>query len=177
MTFSPAWNATFAKPLLNQCIALVQRDQASAISVVNPALNPISQFHKGSGMRTALPWLTLAVDSITFSEGTPFLRASRSVISLSLDVGQFDQEFAQDNAQDYARVLDMIITSASGSDWVTPLPISLETVPGGITTPPAAGAVKEVFVSAHRYSKVLQPGLSTPVMNAALEVIFTLQET
>lgn len=177
MTYTPAWNATFAKPLLNQCIALIQRDQASAIALVNPALAPIAQFHKGAAVRTSLPWLTVAVESVAFTESTPFVRASRSAVSLSLDVGQFDQEFAQDNAQDYARVLDMVITSASGADWVTPLPITLETVPGGLTTPPAAGAVKEVFVAAQRFSKALQPGLSTPVMNATLEVIFELQET
>ena len=41
MTYVPAWNAQFAKPLLNQCIAIIQRDQAADIDIVNPAIQPI----------------------------------------------------------------------------------------------------------------------------------------
>ena len=53
---------------------------------------------------------------------------------------------AVDNAQDYARMLDVVVTSASTSDFETPLPIVHPTVPGGWTSPPAAGCVKEVRV-------------------------------
>src|SRR5258708_11060139 len=145
MPYAPAWNSLFAKPLLNQIIAIIQRDQAAAISIVNSALAPIGEFHKGPGLRTAFPWLTLAADSTTFDrEGRQaFTRLSRTRVSIALDVGQFDQEMAQDSAQAYARVLDMVITTASGADWQTALPITHETVPGGTTTPPGAGAVKE----------------------------------
>src|SRR2546422_1787961 len=71
MPFTPAYNALFAKPLLNQLIAILQRDQAAAISVVNPALVPINEFHKGPGARTAFPWLTLAADSTEFDRESP----------------------------------------------------------------------------------------------------------
>src|SRR5712692_9116310 len=143
MPFTPAYNALFAKPLLNQCIAIIQRDQAAAVSIVNSALAPINEFHKGPGIRTALPWLTLVVDSIAFDRAAEvFTRHPTSRISLALAVGQFDQEMAQDNAQDYARVLDVVITTASAADWQTALPITHETVPSGTTTPPAAGAVR-----------------------------------
>src|SRR5579883_2728917 len=162
MVYIPAWNATFAKPLVNQVIAIIQRDQPAALSIVNPALAPIQEFHKGPGMRTAFPWLTLGVDKTEFDPGVSWIRAWRASLMLMLDVGQFDQEIAQDNSQDYAQLLDMILTTASGADW---------------TTPPAAGSVKEVFVESHRYSSVIQASLNAPVLRVILSVLFQVQET
>jgi hypothetical protein len=165
------------QPLLNQCIALIQRDQVSAFALVNPALGPIAEFHKGPGLRTALPWLTVSLDGLEFGEEALGTRQSRPRISLVLDVGQFDQEMAQDNAQDYARALDMIITTASESDWETALPISQETVPSGTTSPNAAGSVKEVFVASHRYSLAEVDEIQSPVLRVTLNVDFVLEET
>jgi hypothetical protein len=177
MSYTPAWNALFAKPLLNQCIAIIQRDQAAAIAIVNPALLPIGQFHKGPGLRTALPWLTLSLENLQFGEDVLGTRQSRSRIALTLDVGQFDQEMAQDNAQDYAHVLDMVITTASESDWETPLPISQETVPSGMTSPNAPGSLKEVFVASHRYGLATLDEIQTPVLRVTLNLDFVLEET
>ncbi len=177
MVYTPAWNAIFSKPLVNQAIALIQRDQSAALSIVNPALAPIQEFHKGPAMRTAFPWLTLAADKTEFNPGSPWTRAWSASLILTLDVGQFDQEIAQDNGQDYARALDMILTTASGADWTTPLPIVHETVLSGITSPLMAGSVKEVFVESHRYSSATQPGLSAPVLRVVLSVLFQVQET
>jgi len=177
LPFTPAYNALFAKPLLNQLIAILQRDQAAAISVVNPALVPINEFHKGPGARTAFPWLTLAADSTEFDRESPHTRRSVTRAALALDVGQFDQEMAQDNAQDYARVLDTVITSAPLSDFTTSLPITHETVPGGMTTPPAAGSVKEVFVESHAYGLVTLQNIEIPALRVTLAVLFELEET
>lgn len=183
MSYTPQWNATFAKPLINQVIALIQRDQAGAIEAVNPALPVISEFHKGPGVRTAFPWLLLTANSTVFQPDSPWMRASKTVINMLLDVGQFDQELAQDTAQDYARMLDMIITSANSgnssgvSSWETPLPIQHETVPSGITAPPQTGSVKEVFVESHRYSVVTAQEIQSPVLRVVLNVLFAMQET
>jgi hypothetical protein len=178
MSYTPVWpNSLFAKPLLNQIIALIQRDQGSAIAIVNPSLAPINEFHKGPGMHTALPWLTLAVDSLTFAADVLGTRQSLSRIALTLDAGQYDQEMTQDNAQDYTRVLDMVITSASESDWETPLAISEETVPGGMTTPSASGSIKEVFVESHHYGVVTLDEIQTPVLRVTLNLEITLEET
>ncbi|HEV3278299.1 MAG TPA: hypothetical protein VG860_15885 [Terriglobia bacterium] len=177
MAYTPAWNALFAKPLLNQCIALIQRDQAAAIAIVNPALLPIAEFHKGPGLRTALPWLTVSLDGFEFDEDVLGTRQSRPRIALTLDAGQFDQEMAQDNAQDYARVLDMVITTASETDWETPLAISQETVPSGITSPNAAGTIKEIFVASHRYGAATLDEIQAPVLRVTLNLDFVLEET
>lgn len=177
MGYTPQWNALFAKPLLNQAIAIIQRDQAAALAIVNPALSPIAEFHKGPGLRTVFPWLTLSLDGLAFAEDVLGTRQSRPRIALTLEVGQFDQELAQDNAQDYARVLDMVITTASDSDWEKPLPISQETVPSGMTSPNATGSVKEVYVESHRYSLVTLEAIETPVLRVAVNLEFVLEET
>lgn len=177
MPLVPAWSATFAKRLLNQLIAIIQRDQAAAIGVVNSALSPINEFHKGPALRTAFPWLTLAADSTAFDPQSPHTRRSQTRIALALDVGQFDQEMAQDNAQDYARVLDVIVTTATSSDWETALPITHETVPSGATTPPQAGSVKNVFLESHNYGLVTAQGIEIPVLRVTLSILFELEET
>lgn len=177
MTYNPVWSASFSKPLLNQAIAILQRDQTAAIAIVNPSLAPIAEFHKGPAPRTAFPWLTISAEQTDFDLSSPWTRAWRTTLTLTLDTGQFDQELAQDNAQDYARVIDMVITTATGADWITPLAVVHETVPGGITIPPEAGSVKEVFIASHRYSVVTGSGTDTPVMRAAIAAVFRLQET
>lgn len=170
-------NALFAKPLINQAIAILQRDQAAAIAIVNPALQPVSEFHKGPGYRTAFPWLILAVDGVTFDEARyPYTRSQDCRLSLVLDVGQFDQEMAQDNAQDYARIVDMVITSADYSDWTTSLAIIHETVPSGLTTTGSIGSVKEVFTVSHRYSLVTASEIPVPILRVTLNFKVVLEE-
>ncbi len=176
MSYTPAWNATFAKPLLNQVIAIIQRDQAAAIGIVNSQLAPINYFCKGPATRTGFPWLTLAADSTVFDHEASGTRKSVTRASLALDVGQFDQEMALDNAQDYAHVIDMVVTSVATADWETSLPIIHETVPGGMTTPPAAGSVKDVFVESHSYSSVRLKEIEAPVICVTLNMQFVLEE-
>lgn len=190
MAWQQAYNAQFAKPLVNQLIAIIQRDQASALSVINAAravdgnapLDPISEFHKGPGTRTGWPWLYLEVGPTAFtSDSDKAVRHEEVRITLALDTGQYDQEMAQEDAQDYGRMLDMVITSAgpwpSLGDWTSALAIQHETVPSGVTAPPAAGSVNDVFVESHVPSKVSLPGVDAPVMRISLTVMFELEET
>lgn len=177
MIYVAAWNAAFSKPLVNQAMAIIQRDQASAIALINPALAPVNEFHKGPAVRTAFPWLTLSVEQTDFDPSSPSTRSWSSVLTLSLETSQYDPEMAQDNAQDYASVLDIIMTTASGADWTTALPLVHETIPAGVTTPPAAGSVKSVFVKSHRFSPITRAGIDVPVMLAELTVVFRSQET
>jgi hypothetical protein len=188
--WTQAYSAQFAKPLVNQIIAIVQRDQTSALSVVNAAravdgnapLSAIAEFHKGPGPRTGWPWLYLAIDSTNFNHGDDQSTRHHEVrINVVLDTGQYDQEMAQEDAQDYARLLDMIITSAgpwpSFGDWMTPLPIQHETVPSSITVPNALGTVNDVFVESHIPSQVSLAEIDVPVMRVTLAVLFELEET
>jgi len=185
-----AYNAQFAKPLVNQLIAIIQRDQASALTVINAAratdgnqpLVPITEFHKGPGARTGWPWLSLEIGPTNFDRGDDRTTRHHEVrVNLALDTGQYDQEMAQEDAQDYGRLLDMIIASAgpwpSFGDWTTSLPIQHETVPSGMTVPNAAGTVNDVFVESHVPGQVSVPGTDVPIMRITLAVIFELEET
>ncbi len=190
MSWQQAYTAQFAKPLVNQLIAIIQRDQAAALSVINAAravdgnrpLCSIAEFHKGPGTRTGWPWLTLEVGPTNFERGDDKATRHHQVrINLVLDAGQYDQEMAQEDAQDYARMLDMIITSAgpwpSLGDWSSSLPIQHETVASGITVPNAAGTVNDVFVESHVPSQVSVPGIDVPIMRITLAVLFEMEET
>jgi hypothetical protein len=190
MSWTQAYQAQFAKPLVNQMIAIIQRDQTSALGVINAAraadgnqpLAAIAEFHKGPGPRMGWPWLSLEIGTTNFERGDDKTTRHHEVrISLALDTGQYDQEMAQEDALDYARLLDMIITSAgpwpSLGDWTTSLPIQHETVPSGTTMPNAGGTVNEVFVESHVPAKVSLPDVDVPVMRVTLSVLFELEET
>ncbi len=189
MSWQQAYTAQFAKPLVNQLIAIIQRDQAAALAVINAAravdgnqpLAGIAEFHKGPAPRTGWPWLTLEIGPTNFERGDDKVTRHHQVrINLALDAGQYDQEMAQEDAQDYARMLDMIITSAgpwpSLGDWTNSLPIQHETVPSGTTVPNAAGTVNDVFVESHVPGKVEVVGVDAPVMRVTLTVLFELEE-
>ena len=190
MSWTQAYQAQFAKPLVNQLLAIIQRDQTAALAVVNAAratdgnqpLCPVAEFHKGPGSRTGWPWLFVEVGPTNFVRGDDKTTRHYQVrISLALDTGQYDQEMAQEDAQDYARMLDMIISSAgpwpSLSDWTTALSIQHETLQNGRTTPNAAGTVNDVFVESHTPGQGSVPGIDVPVMRMTVNVLFELEET
>jgi hypothetical protein len=190
MSWTQAYQAQFAKPLVNQLIAIIQRDQTAALAVINTAratdgnqpLDPIEEFHKGPGPRTGWPWLFLEIGPTTFERNDDKATRHQEVrIALALDTGQYDQEMVQEDAQDYARLLDMIITSAgpwpSLVDWTISLPIQHETVESGTTVPNASGTINDVFVESHIPGKVSVPDLDVPVMRVTLTVVFELEET
>jgi hypothetical protein len=190
MSWQSAYNAQFAKPLVNQLIAIIQRDQSSALAVINavratdgnPPLVPIAEFHKGPGPRTGWPWLLLEIAGTNFERDEDKTTRHHQVrINLALDTGQYDQEMAQEDAQDYVRLLDMIMSSAgpwpSLNDWTASLPIQHETVPSGMTAPNAAGTVNDVFIESHVPGQVSLPGIDGPVMRITLAVLFELEET
>lgn len=189
MSWTPAYQAQFAKPLVNQLIAIIQRDQAAALAVVNaaratdgnPALNPIAEFRKGPRAHVVLPSLFVAIGPDEFdSAADPSVRKQTVRIRLDLDTGQYDQEMAQENSWDYARMLDMVISSAEIFDaagWEAPLPIQHDTVPSGITVPNAFGTVKNVFIESQVPGLAALEEYEGPIMRISLTVLFELQET
>ena len=173
--------ALLAKPALNQSIAVIQKYQGAAIAAINPNLTPIQEFHKGPKWRTAFPWMTFAYGGTEFSENSQQTRQQSISTVITLEASNFDSEYAQDNAIDYLRVIDHILTNMAGydsayMDWITPLAIVQETVPSGITTPWAQGTVKEIFVERHEQSLVLREEQETPVIQVSLHVRFDLEE-
>ena len=190
MSWTQAYRAQFAKPLVNQLIAIIQRDQTAALAVINAAraadgnqpLSPITEFHKGPGLRAGWPWLSVEIGPTNFARGDDKATRHCTVrINLALETGQYDQEMAQVDAHDYACMLDMIISSAgpwpSLGDWTTPLPIQHGTAQSGMPAPNAEGTVNEVFVESHVPAKVSVAEVDVPVMRVTLTVLFELEET
>jgi hypothetical protein len=189
MSWTQAYQAQFAKPLLNQMIAIIQRDQAAALAVVNAArevdgngpLAPIAEFHKVDSIHTGWPWLNLQFAPTGFNRGGSKAERHYEVrVLLALDTAQFDQEACQEDAQDYARMLDMVVTSAGPypflADWTTVLPIVHETVPSGLTVPNASGSVMDVFVESHAPQLVRAAQLDVPVLRITVTVLFEMLE-
>src|SRR5258708_4514571 len=154
MAYKIRWNAVFAKPLLNQLVAIIQRDQVTAIAalvaagLVGPNLIPFAAFMKGRGSMLNLPVLRVGTSDTGFDRDAVGSRHTENKIVLAMYIGQFDDEFAQDTAADYLKLVDTIIESCDlapqnpgpGSSWETPLAIAgMETVPANVTTPPPAG--------------------------------------
>ena len=170
-----------AKPGLNQLIAIIQKYQVMAINAVNPDLPVIYEFHKGPKLRTAFPWITVGFDGIVFGESSQSTRSQMQSFELIMDAGNYDSEFAQDQAIDYMRVLDQIIMTMAGptpfySDWETALPIQQETVPSGITGPYTQGTVKEVFIEHESQSAVDIPDQEVPIMQVMLRIRIDVEE-
>ncbi len=189
MSWTQAYHARFAKPLVNQLIAIMQRDQPAALAVINSAraadgnaaLSPIAEFHKCSTTRTGWPWLYLEIGPTNFIRGDDKATRHHEVrINLILDTGQFDLEMAQEDAQDYAQMIDMIVSSAGPwpalGDWTNALPIQHETVPGGTTAPNSGGTVNDVFIESHVPGPASSAGIEVPMMRITVTVLFELEE-
>jgi hypothetical protein len=173
------WNSTFAKPLLNQIIALVQRDQAAAIAIVNPTISDtIVQFHKGFAPRIQLPHFTVWAHSSQFSLEAQSTRQSSNKVTVVVDVGSSDQELAQELAWDWGRIIDLILTSATPEDWWTPLPITyFDQQDAGTTTPPAQGTLLAVLPLQIAVSTAQVEGVDKPLVRAEWMGRFDLEET
>jgi lantibiotic modifying enzyme len=176
MVFNPRWNAQFAKPLLNQIIALIQRDQAAAIPMVNSALKPINEFHKARLARVAFPWLLVWISQNVMDVESDHTRTQDIDGHVAVEVGYIDQENAQDQAHDYARVIDMIVESAVSADWETSLPITFKGTQS-MTVPPVPGSVKRAQVVAHHVDAIMVEGYTNPAVRATITIKFLLEET
>ncbi len=182
MPYTQRYNAKYVKPLIEQAIAIIQRDQAAAIPLVNASLAQIAEFHKGPVTPVASPWMYLSGGAIEFDQSSWDSRHYRARIQLALYNPHMDPELGQDLIFDYGRLVDMILTTAgpppSLADWTTPL--SFTWPPGGasqLTGPPAAGTVKEVFVESHDYGLVRVEGIDVPLWRVLVTVLFEMEET
>ena len=183
--YTAAWSAKFIKPLQNQAIAVFQRDSASALAVVNAdraivgnaALPPINDYHVGPIMDAQPPCLFVEWTAVAFSRPDNFTRKSLGRIEFALTVPCVDPQVAAEDAGDYARMMDVVVTTASGPDWITPLPISLETVPSGATNPNPASQVLDVFVESHTLMRRQREESDTPSVAVHVSVLFELEET
>ncbi|MCJ7503349.1 MAG: hypothetical protein MUP80_09880 [Acidobacteriia bacterium] len=135
------YQAQFAKPLVNQLIAILQRDQQAALDLVNAArppgreLKPFAAFHKEVVTVQNWPALVLVAQETAFDANSDAdLRSETLRCVCALAITGTDPEWLAEDALDYLRAVDMVLTSAPLTDFYTPLAISHRTVPEGETT-------------------------------------------
>ncbi len=155
---TPRYQAQFAKTLVNQLIAILQRDQQAALDLINAgrpagrALKPFAAFHKEAAPIQNWPALVLVAQQTSFDgDADPDLRSETISFFCALALTGTDPEWLSEDAMDYLRAVDMVLTSAPFSDFYTALPISHPTVPGGTTTPldPAVSKFQDLRVTRH----------------------------
>jgi hypothetical protein len=155
---TPQYSAQFSKPLVNQLIAILQRDQQAALDLVNAArpagraLQPFAAFYKEAAPVQNWPALVLVAQQTTFDAASDEdLRTQTVRFFCALALTGADPEWLAEDAMDYLRAVDMVLTSAPLSDFYSPLPINHVTVPSGTTTPldPAVSKVQDLFVLEH----------------------------
>jgi len=183
-TYTPAWKARFGTPLVDQMIAIFQRDQAAALAIVNAAraakgnaaLGPINDFHKGPIMDVQPPCLFASYVGVGFRREDAYTRRQAGRIELALTVPDVDPEMATVDAADYAWMMDMIVTTPPTSDWEAALTIDNETMPEGVTVPNATGTIKDVFVESHTLLETKREERELPSLAVHLVVLFELEE-
>jgi hypothetical protein len=163
------------EPVIDQAIALIQRDQQAAIDLVEPGLAPFAAFHKGPGPRDVLPCLTVYASGLPFDPAVEHTFHWLAEITFVADVGEFDQDGALHLCYQYARVLHGILESASGEDWETPLPILLDGV-SSLTRPLLEGSGKRSWVHEIRFEQGEPEDRQTSTARVRLDLRFEAEE-
>ncbi len=155
---TPRYQAQFAKVLVNQLVAILQRDQQSALDLINAqrpagrALKPFKAFHKEAAPIQNWPALVLVAQANEFdADSDSDLRSQRVNFFCALALTGTDPEWLSEDAMDYLRAVDIVLTSAALADFYAALPIAHSTVPGGTTTPldPVVSKVEDLRVTRH----------------------------
>jgi hypothetical protein len=135
------YEAQFARPLVNQLIAILQRDQQAALDLVNASrppgreLKPFAAFHKEVVTVQNWPALVLVAQEAAFeTDSDADLRTETLRFICALAITGADPEWLAEDAMDYLRAVDIVLTSAPLADFYTPLAINHRTVPEGETT-------------------------------------------
>jgi hypothetical protein len=138
---NPRYQAGFAKPLVNQLIALLQRDQQAALDLVNAArpagraLKPFTAFYKEAGTVQNWPAIVLVAQEVAFdADSDADLRTETLRFLCAMAITGTDPEWLAEDALDYLRAVDMVLTSAPLGDFYLPLKIVHRTVPNGETS-------------------------------------------
>ena len=134
------YQAQFAKPLVNQLIAIFQRDQQAALDIINAArppgreLKPFAAFHKEVVSVQNWPAMVLVPQEVSFDANSDAdLRTQSLRFICAMAITGTDPEWLAEDAMDYLRAVDMVLTSAPLADFYTPLAINHRTVPDGQT--------------------------------------------
>ncbi len=180
------YQAQFAKPLVNQLIAILQRDQQAALDVVNStrppgrALKPFAAFHKEAAPVQNWPALVLVAQEISFdSNSDADLRTQTLRFFCAMAITGTDPEWLAEDAMDYLRAVDIILSSAPLADFSAPLAIHHRTVPGGMTAglDPANARLLDLRIVRHDLGALVSRRGGVLARGPQIEFVVDLEES
>ena len=182
---TPRYQAQFAKVLVNQLIAILQRDQQAALDLVNAArpagrtLKPFAAFHKEAAPIQNWPALVLVGQQVSFNNDSDAdLRTESVQFFCAMALTGMDPEWLSEDAMDYLRAVDMVLTSAPLSDFYAALPIAHSTVPGGTTMglDPAVCRILDLRITRHNLGALVQRRGGALARGPQIEFAIDLEE-
>jgi hypothetical protein len=182
---SQRYQAQFAKQLVNQLIAIVQRDQQAALSVINTArppgraLNPFAAFFKEAAPIQNWPAMVLIARSTQFDQASDAdLRTEAHTFFCAMAISGTDPEWLADDAMDYLHAVDIVLTSVPLGDFYLPLPISHRTMPTGQTTGlnSAVTKIQDLRITRHDMGSLVSRRGGTLARGPQIEFVIELEE-
>jgi hypothetical protein len=182
---NPRYQAQFAKPLVNQLLAILQRDQQAALDLINARrppgrdLKPFVVFHKEAAPIQNWPALVLVAQEDAFDTNSdPDLRTQTLRFFCAAAVSGTDPEWLAEDAMDYLHALDMILTSAPLADFYTPLPVIHRTLPDGTTAglDPALAKVRDLRITRHDLGALVARRGGALARGPQIEFVIELEE-
>lgn len=182
---TPRYQAQFAKTLVNQLIAIIQRDQQSALDLINAsrpagrALKPFKAFHKEAAPIQNWPAVVLVAQQTTFEvDSDSDLRTESVSFFCALALTGTDPEWLSEDAMDYLRAVDTVLTSAPLSDFYAALPIAHTTAPGGTTAPldPGVSKVLDLRVTRHNMGALVTRRGGALARGPQIEFVIEVEE-
>lgn len=179
------YQAQFAKQLVNQLIAIIQRDQQAALSVINTArppgrpLNPFAAFFKEAAPIQNWPAMVLVARSTQFDQASDVdLRTEAHTFFCAMAISGTDPEWLADDAMDYLRAVDIVLTSAPFGDFYLPLPISHRTVPSGHTNglDSTVTKIQDLRITRHDMGALVARRGGTLARGPQIEFVIELEE-
>lgn len=181
-----AYQATFVKPLVDQLIAILQRDQQAALAIVNAtrpagrALLPFTAFYKEAAPIQNWPALVLVAQQTQFDAASDIgLRTQSVTFYCAMAVTGTDPEWLAEDAMDTLRAVDLVLTSAALADFYTPLPVALSTVPSGMTSGlnSEVSKVLDLRVTRHNLGALVARRAGGLARGPQIEFVIEMEET
>jgi len=179
------YQAQFAKPLVDQLIAIFQRDQQAALDIVNAArpagrpLGAFAAFLKEAAPIQNWPALVLVAQQVTFDLASDLdVRSEALHFFCAAALVGTDPEWMAEDAMDTLRVVDIVLTSVPLSDFYTPLAISHTTVPGGLTPglDPAVSKILDLQIIRHDLGALVARRGGALARGPQIEFVIDLEE-
>ncbi|MGD0693714.1 MAG: hypothetical protein ABSB82_02550 [Terriglobia bacterium] len=179
------YQAQFAKQLVNQLIAILQRDQQAALAVINASrppgrtLNPFAAFFKEAAPIQNWPAIVLVARTAQFDQASDAdLRTQTHAFFCAMAISGTDPEWLADDAMDYLHAVDIVLTSVPLGDFYLPLPISHRTVPSGQTSglSSAVSKIQDLRVTRHDMGALVARRGGTLARGPQIEFVIELEE-